>query len=43
MNLSKYKWWAAILLRVIAKKQSKREQTHPVFTRSGKVRKGGEH
>ena len=30
MNLSKYKWWGAILLRVIAKQQSKREQTHPV-------------
>ena len=29
MNLSKYKRWRVLLLRVIAK-QSKREQTHPV-------------
>ena len=30
MNLSKYKRWRALLHRVIAKQQSKREQTHPV-------------
>ena len=30
MNLSKYKRWRAILLRVIAKQQSKGEQTHLV-------------
>ena len=30
MNLSKYERWRAILHRVIAKQQSKREQTHPV-------------
>ena len=29
MNLSKYKWWRALLHRVIAK-QSKIEQAHPV-------------
>ena len=33
----------ALLPRVIVKQQAKREQTHPVFTRSGKVQKGGEH
>ena len=42
MNLSKYKRWRALLHRVIAKQQGKVEQTHPVFTRSGKVWKGGE-
>ena len=31
MNLSKYKLWRALLQRVIAKQQSKREQTHPVY------------
>ena len=30
MNLSKCKRWRALLYRVIAKQQSKREQTHPV-------------
>ena len=30
MKLSKYKWRRALLHRVIAKQQSKREQTHPV-------------
>ena len=30
MNLSKYKWCRALLHRVIAKQQSKREQAHPV-------------
>ena len=35
MKMSKHKRWRAH--RVIAKQQSKREQTHPVFTHSGKV------
>ena len=30
MNLSKYKRWRSFLHIVIAKQQSKREQTHPV-------------
>ena len=30
MNLSKYKWWRALLHRMIVKQQSKREQAHPV-------------
>ena len=30
MNLFKYKRWRALLHRVTAKQQSKREQTHPV-------------
>ena len=30
MNLSKYKWWRTLLHRVVAKKQSKNELTHPV-------------
>ena len=30
MNLSKYKWCRALLHRVIAKQQSKRQQAHPV-------------
>ena len=30
MRLSKYKRWRAILHRVIAKQQTKREQTHSV-------------
>ena len=30
MNLSKCKKWRALLHRVIAKQQAKREQTHPV-------------
>ena len=30
MNLSKCKRWRALLHRVIAKQQTKREQTHPV-------------
>ena len=30
MNLSKCKRWRALLHRVIAKQQQKREQTHPV-------------
>ena len=30
MNLSKYKRWRALLHRVIAKQQAKREQTHLV-------------
>ena len=41
MNLSKYKRWRALLYTVIVKQQGKVEQTHPVFTRSGKVQKGG--
>ena len=35
MKMSKHKRWRAH--RVIAKQQSKREQTHPVFIHSGKV------
>ena len=42
MNLSKYRKWRALLHRVIAKQQGKIERAHPVFTRGGKVRKGGE-
>ena len=30
MNLSKYKRWRALLHRVLAEQQSKREQTHSV-------------
>ena len=30
MNLSEYKRWRTLLHRVIAKRQSKIEQTHPV-------------
>ena len=30
MKLSKYKRWRALLPRVIAKQQVKKEQTHPV-------------
>ena len=30
MSLYKYKRWRALLHRMIAKQQSKREQTHPV-------------
>ena len=37
MNLAKYKKWRALLHRVIAKQQPKREQTHSVFTGIGKV------
>ena len=39
MNLSKYKWWRALLQRVIAKQQSKREQTHPVYLQVQKYEK----
>ena len=40
MNLSKYKRWRALLHRVIAKQQSKREQTHPAcFHAVGKYKK----
>ena len=42
MNLSKYERWRTLLHRVNAKHQAKREQAHPVFTRSGEVRKGVE-
>ena len=28
MSLAKYKWWRALLNRLIAKQQSKREQAH---------------
>ena len=30
MNLSKYKRWRALLPKVIAKQQAKRDQTHPM-------------
>ena len=30
MNLSKYKRWKALLHKVLAKQQAKREQTYPV-------------
>ena len=36
MNLSKYKRWRTLLHRVIAKQQSKREQTHPVCLQAAK-------
>ena len=42
MNLSKDRMWRALLHRKIVKQQGKIEQTHPVFTCSGKVQKGGE-
>ena len=38
-----YKMWRALLHRVTANQQSKREQTHPVFSRKGKVQIGGKH
>ena len=34
INLSKYKRWRVLLHRVIAKQQSKREQTHPVCSQA---------
>ena len=30
MSLSKYKWWKALLNRVIVNQQSRREQAHTV-------------
>ena len=42
MNLSKYKWWRALLHRMIVKQQSKREQAHPVCLQEvQKHKKGG--
>ena len=43
INMSKYKRWTAFLYRMIEKKNYKKEnRLIRVFTRSEKVRKGGE-